>query len=99
MSIKPHCGPSSGGTLVTIIGTGFSDTSKQSVRFTLKKYSMEVGCTYDQNNEAFFCKTPNFDNQIEEVIDWPQECKVEVTMDGKHYYQCEKSFLLFCKVF
>lgn len=28
MSVRPNYGPSSGGTLITLLGTGFADTSK-----------------------------------------------------------------------
>lgn len=34
MSLRPNYGPSSGGTLMTLIGAGFCDTGRQSVRFS-----------------------------------------------------------------
>lgn len=33
-SVRPCCGPSSGKTMITLIGTGFKDTGEQVVRFT-----------------------------------------------------------------
>lgn len=33
LSVQPNYGPSIGGTLISLIGTGFADTSKQSIRF------------------------------------------------------------------
>ena len=41
-SIRPVNGPSQGGTLISLIGTGFVDTSKQAIRFTYGGFSMEV---------------------------------------------------------
>lgn len=34
ISVRPNSGPSSGGTLISLLGTAFADTSKQSLRFT-----------------------------------------------------------------
>lgn len=47
ISTKPNYGPSTGGTITSLIGTGFCDTGRQSVRFRLGETYMEVGCEYD----------------------------------------------------
>ena len=43
-SISPKCGPESGGTLISIIGTGFVNSDRLRVRFTYGDLSKEVGC-------------------------------------------------------
>lgn len=45
--MRPNLGPSSGGTIISLIGTGFCNTSRQSARFKLGNSVMEVGCEYD----------------------------------------------------
>ena len=47
ISTKPNYGPSTGGTITSLIGTGFCDTGRQSVRLRLGEHYMEVGCEYD----------------------------------------------------
>ncbi len=98
MSIRPHCGPSQGGTMLSLIGTGFIETGKQSVRFSFGKYKLEVGCSYDATTECFHCVTPKFDDAGEENILWPMHCDVELTLDGSTYLTCEKKFLIYCKI-
>ena len=95
LSIRPNYGPSSGGTIVTLLGTGFADTSRQSVRFTVNKQIFEVSCFFDPLTETFTFTTPDFEEQIEEEIKWPINCKIEVTLDGKIYIPCEQDFLLY----
>jgi len=95
LSIRPYCGPSSGGTLVSLIGTGLTDTGKQSVRFTFGKYKTEVGCAYDQISDSFYCTTPKFEDVSEDIIYWPMESTVEVTLDGNIYLPCEQNFLIY----
>ena len=38
-SISPKCGPSTGGTIISIIGTGFINSERLRVRFTYGDYS------------------------------------------------------------
>lgn len=42
--IEPRCGPSKGGTLVKITGTGFTDSDKLRARFIYGSFSSEVPC-------------------------------------------------------
>lgn len=96
--MQPNYGPSVGGTLISLIGTGFADTSKQSIRFIYgekSQYVQEVGLLYDPQTESFSCQTPKFDEQSETPIQWPQLCKLEVTLDGKIYNACEQEFLIY----
>jgi hypothetical protein len=84
--------------LVSLIGTGLTDTGKQSVRFTFGKYKTEVSCSYDLTADSLYCATPNFDDVSDEIIYWPLEANVEVTLDGKIYLPCEQTFLIYCKI-
>lgn len=34
ISMQPKSGPSSGGTIISLLGTGFTDTGNQKVRFS-----------------------------------------------------------------
>jgi hypothetical protein len=43
-SISPKCGPASGGTIISIIGTGFVNSDKLKLRFTYGDLSQEVPC-------------------------------------------------------
>eukprot|EP00825_Cyclidium_porcatum_P046805 TRINITY_DN745_c0_g1_i2.p1 TRINITY_DN745_c0_g1~~TRINITY_DN745_c0_g1_i2.p1 ORF type:complete len:1060 (+),score=235.51 TRINITY_DN745_c0_g1_i2:76-3255(+) len=98
LSVQPNYGPSIGGTLISLIGTGFADTSKQSIRFIYgdkSQYVQEVGLLYDPQTESFSCQTPKFDEEAEVSIQWPQLCKLEVTLDGKIYNACEQNFLIY----
>ena len=96
LSIRPYNGPSCGGTLVSLIGTGLTDTGKQSVRFTYGKYKAEVSCFYDSTSDSMYCTTPDFDEVTEETIYWPLESFVEITLDGNIYLPCEQNFLIYC---
>lgn len=82
--------------MVSLIGTGLTDTGKQSIRFTFGKYKAEVGCSYDQTSDSYYCTTPNFDNVTEETIYWPQEALVEITLDGNIYLPCEQKYMIYC---
>jgi len=58
--IEPKCGPSRGGTIIKIVGTGFVESSKLRVRFTYGALSREVPCTFDQESRSLICRTPVF---------------------------------------
>ncbi len=59
-SISPKCGAVSGGTLLTILGTGLKGTSKMRARFSYGEISQEVGCRFDEDTKSIRCKTPYF---------------------------------------
>ncbi|KAL4436169.1 hypothetical protein ABPG74_018153 [Tetrahymena malaccensis] len=95
MSVRPNYSPSCGGTLISLLGTGFAETAKQSIRFKFGKYQLEVGLQYDGSTESFYCQTPKFDDASEDHIEWPLLCTLEITLDGVIYTQCEESFLIY----
>ncbi|CAK72743.1 unnamed protein product (macronuclear) [Paramecium tetraurelia] len=92
ISMKPNHGPSTGGTIISLIGTGFCDTGRQSARFKLGDQYTEVGCEYDSLTDSFRCTTPNFEEHLDK---YPVECVVEVTLDGNVYVECEQKFLVY----
>jgi hypothetical protein len=49
MSVRPNYGPSCGGTLISLLGTGFADTGRQSLRFCFgtQKKLIDVALNYD----------------------------------------------------
>lgn len=61
-SISPKCGPVEGGTLLSIIGTGFINSNNLKVRFTYGTLSEEVDCLFDNSTRSLYCKTPKFDS-------------------------------------
>ena len=71
MSVRPNYSPSSGGTLISLLGSGFSETSSQSIRFVFGGHQLEVGLQYDQSTESFYCNTPVFEDASDEIIEWP----------------------------
>ena len=120
ISIRPESGPSSGNTMLSLVGTGFSNTGNQKVRFTFKarklnvfkrqgnsrvvrqlsrnssvkeeqgeesmrSIQVEVNCDFDPVTDCYHCFTPNFDEQSEELLEWPVYCEVELTLDGQTY--------------
>ena len=58
--IEPKCGPSRGGTIIKIVGTGFVDSNKLRVRFSYGALSREVNCSFDHETRALVCRTPVF---------------------------------------
>lgn len=88
LSVRPNYGPSCGGTLITIVGTGFANTTNQAIRFKYGNYTMETSLVLDPLTESFSCQTPRFEDVSEEIIKWPLLCDLEVTLDGKIYSKC-----------
>ena len=95
MSVRPNYGPATGGTIISLLGTGFADTSKQSLKFNFGGRSFEIGLVYDNTTQSFNGITPNFVEAIEENIQWPVLADLEVTLDGKIYSICEQQFLIY----
>ena len=102
-SISPKCGPASGGTIMSILGTGFRDTEHMKVHFTYgdqKNHVKEVPCDFDPKLKCLTCTTPKFEDTSEgdqhEEINFPQIVKVAITLDGVHYSYCEEDFLVYC---
>ncbi len=96
-SISPKCGPAHGGTILSIIGTGFVNSDRLKVRFTYGDLSQEVPCQFDPKMMSLFCKTPKFE-EFEEAhpsLKLPCECILSVTMDGINYSECEEAFKIY----
>ena len=59
-SISPKCGLSQGGTLLSIIGTGFINSERLRVRFTYGDLNQEVSCLFEKSTRTIYCRTPKF---------------------------------------
>jgi IPT/TIG domain len=73
-SISPRCGPAYGGTLLSIIGTGFVYSDKLRVRFSYGNLNQEVSCTYEPKTKTLYCKTPKFqefEGQTQTTLKFP----------------------------
>lgn len=93
-SLSPTCGPSSGGTKVSIIGTALASTPKLKVRFRYGHLMSEVHCDYDADSNSLEFFTPVF-LEDDDDIQLPCECLIDVTMDGECFVTCEKKFLIY----
>ena len=97
-SVRPFCGPSQGGTMISLIGTGFKDTGVQSIRFKFANHTALVAATYDPSSNCFHAHTPNFEvyktaDQL--PLSWPQICKIELSLDGVYFTPCEHDFFIY----
>ena len=93
-SISPTCGPASGGTKVSLIGTALAYTDKLKVRFRYGHLMAEVQCDYDFESNSLEFYTPCFVEDDEE-FELPSDSFIDVTMDGECYVTCEKKFLIY----
>lgn len=80
LGLKPKLGPSSGGTEITILGTGFVDTGRQQAKFICREHELLRPLEYDSFSDSFYCHSPNFEETG--IRQWPQECRLEVSLDG-----------------
>ena len=92
-SMSPNCGPVSGETRVSMMGTAFTHTDNLKVRFRFSHYEMEVSCRYDSHFKSLEFSSPCF-SEVED-LDLPLEAQLDVTMDGIHYVVCESRFLIY----
>jgi len=95
ISMQPKCGPSSGGTMLSLLGTGFADTGRQKVKFCFKHYELEVDCTYNATSEGLHCITPKFNDLDGEAEEWPIEAEVYIALDGVNYVLAEEKFFIY----
>jgi hypothetical protein len=98
-SISPNCGPAYGGTLLSIIGTGFVNSEKLRIRFSYGDLSQEAPCQFDPQTKTLYCRTPKFEGfegQAHPSLKFPCECVISVTTDGMNYSECEESFKIYC---
>ena len=99
-SMKPNCGPSTGGTVFSIIGVGLCDMQgRQRIRFVYgheDQFRLEVGLRYDENTNSYYSQTPNFEAEsIYDPTQWPVKAKVSVTLDGNTWFDSESRFLVY----
>ena len=97
-SISPRWGPAFGGTLISIIGTGFVNSDKLRVRFSYGNLNQEVSCTYEPKTKALYCKTPKFqefEGQTQTTLRFPTTWIISVTTDGVNYSECEETFKIY----
>lgn len=100
ISVKPSCGPSSGGTVFSILGVGLCDLEgKQRARFEYghnDSSKLEVSLKYDEGTNSYFGQTPNF--EAEGLFDpamWPCNAKVSVSLDGVKWVPAPNPFFLY----
>jgi hypothetical protein len=99
-SVSPCCGPACGGTIISIIGTGLKETEAITVRFKSNDKQIEVKGKYIEQHytednptfESIFCTTPNFEETFKL---FPQRMNVSISLDGMHYIDCDKDFLVY----
>ena len=97
-AINPKCGPSSGSTLIFLLGTGLSENPNLKVKFTFganDEFNMEVEAKYDRKSKTISCKTPKFESPKQTDIKFPQLCKIYVSYDGLYYAECTEKFLIY----
>jgi alpha-tubulin suppressor-like RCC1 family protein len=99
-SMKPACGPSSGGTIFSIIGVGLCDMAgKQRIRFVYghnDQFKLEASLKYDESTNSYYSQTPNF--EAESIFDpsqWPSRAKVAVTLDGNNWIDSDTPFFIY----
>ncbi|OMJ84574.1 hypothetical protein SteCoe_14244 [Stentor coeruleus] len=93
-SLSPICGPVTGGTKISMIGTALAFTDKLKVRFRYAHFMQEADCNYDANSNSLEFFSPSFAD-AEEDLTLPVEAFIDVTMDGEHYVTCEKTFMIY----
>lgn len=100
ISMKPNSGPSTGGTIFSIIGVGLCDMNgKQRIKFVYghnDQFKMEVNLKYDESTNSYYSQTPNFESgSIYDPSLWPAKAKVSVTLDGESWFDSDITFLVY----
>jgi alpha-tubulin suppressor-like RCC1 family protein len=100
ISMKPSSGPSTGGTIFSIIGVGLCDMNgKQRIKFVYghnDQFKMEVGLKYDESTNSYYSHTPNFEaGSIYDPSQWPVKAKISVTLDGESWFDSDICFLIY----
>ena len=79
---------------MTFFGTGYTDTELQHAVFRVGNVAEEVKLNYDVKTSTYYCKVPDFDAQ-KKNIQYPAECEILITLDGKKYFPYEKKLLVY----
>ena len=95
-SLSPSCGPSTGDTRLSLLETAFTFLKDLKIRFRYGEFEKEVEGDLNIKTKSILCLTPNFEENVSQLT-LPQECFVDVTMDGMNYISCGMSFLIYAK--
>lgn len=100
VSMKPSSGPSTGGTIFSIIGVGLCDMrGKQRLKFVYghaDQYKIDVDLNYDESTNSYFAQTPNFEAQsIYDPSQWPAKAKIAFTLDGETWFDSDLTYFIF----
>ena len=79
LSVSPNCGPATGNTILSILGTAFKGMQKLSVRFLFGGISRDVRGNFDKLSRTIFVNTPNF-LEFAPTMELPCDCTIQVTV-------------------
>ena len=94
LSVSPNCGPATGNTILSILGTAFKGMQKLSVRFLFGGISRDVRGNFDKLSRTIFVNTPNF-LEFAPTMELPCECTIQVTFDGHFFTEYPEKFLIY----
>ena len=94
LSVSPNCGPATGNTILSILGTAFKGLQKLSVRFLFGGISRDVRGNFDKLSRTIFVNTPNF-LEFAPTMELPCECTIQVTFDGHFFTEYPEKFLIY----
>ena len=94
LSVSPNCGPATGNTILSILGTAFKGFQKLSVRFLFGGISRDVRGNFDKLSRTIFVNTPNF-LEFAPTMELPCYCTIQVTFDGNFFTEYSEKFLIY----
>ena len=94
LSVSPSCGPATGNTILSIIGSAFKEFPKLSVRFIFGGVSRDVRGNFDKLSRTIFVNTPNFMEYCPNM-ELPGTCTIQVTFDGNFFTEYSEKFLIY----
>ena len=94
LSVSPNCGPATGNTILSILGTAFKGLQKLSVRFLFGGISRDVRGNFDKLSRTIFVNTPNF-LEFAPTMELPCDSTIQVTFDGHFFTEYSEKFLIY----
>lgn len=94
ISVNPKFGPSTGNTILSIIGSALKEFPKLSVRFSFDKNPKEIKANYDDKEKTIFVTTPNFIELCPSIMS-PARCQISVTFDGNYFTPYDEDYLIY----
>ena len=94
LSVSPNCGPATGNTILSILGTAFKGLQKLSVRFLFGGISRDVRGNFDKLSRTIFVNTTNF-LEFAPTMEFPCDCTIQVTFDGHFFTEYSEKFLIY----